>query len=204
MVPVAGPQIKLMTSTFSVWEGHDVQVRAGRETLEIRRDRPDKAAGAPPIIKLELTADYLLGLIGKGGYHPVDGKHVYGVELRQEGRGTVDLVGGMDAQRDGPDRHRLQSLDFSYSEDESAAGPRGFTLLFDVVYGEGIAGQGCNGWRQHAEVTGHRKWVRCDVPWSELYQFHEWAVREGSDRPGDILRERLGVDIDRPDRKSLD
>jgi hypothetical protein len=202
LVPVAGPQVKLKTSTFSLWEGFDVGVRAGRDAIEISRGGVG-AKRQPPIIKIELKAEFLLSLIGKGRYHKPRETFVFGVELHQDRLGSVDLVGGIDAQRDGPDRHQLQSVDFSYFEDEGSEGPRGFILLFDLVYGDGVAGQGRNGWTSHADVTGHRKWVRCDARWSELYQFHEWAIREESSLPGDVLRERLGVDIARPDRQSL-
>jgi hypothetical protein len=195
--------VKLKTSSFGLWEGFVVGMRAGRDALEISRGSPDSKR-QPPIIQLALDAEFLLGLIGNGQYHQVDGKYVFGVELRQEASGTVDLVGGIDAQRDGPDRHHLQSVDFTYQEYASAEGqPRGFTLLFDIVYGDGVSGQRANGWRQHANVTGHRKWVRCDAPWSKLYDFHEWAVREKSDRPGELLLERVGVDVRRPDAQAL-
>ena len=202
LVPVVGPQVKLETRTFSLWEGFDVGVRAGRDAVEISRG-PLGAKRQPPIIKIQLDAEFLLSLIGKGRYHKVDDTFLYGVELHRDQFGSVDLVGGIDAQRDGPDRHHLQSVDFSYFEDEGSDGSRGFILLFDLVFGEGVAGQGRNGWTSNADVTGHRKWVRCDVPWSQIYQFHEWAIREESNLPGDVLRERLGVDIARPSRESV-
>jgi hypothetical protein len=200
LVPVVGPQVELKTSTFSLWEGFPVGVRAGRNTLEISRGRPGPKRQAP-IINVALDAEFLLGLIGNGQYHQVDGKYGFGVKLHQEALGTVDLIDGIDAQRDGPDRHHLQSLDFTYQEYGSAEGePRGFTLLFDIVYGNVVSGQRRS---RHANVAGQRKWVRCDTPWSMLYDFHEWAVREQSDRPGELLRERLGLDVCRPDAQAL-
>jgi hypothetical protein len=202
LVPVVGPQVELKTSTFSLWEGFDVGVRAHQDHLEISRIRPSRRDA--PIINIALESEFLLHCIGRGHYHELEGKHVFGTKLRQEELGTVDLVYGIDAQRDGPDRHYLRSVEFSYFEEISTSGEStGFYMLFDIVYGEGVPGQGQNGWSSHAEVTGHRKWVECAAPWSMLYDFHEWAVRRRSDRPGDVLRNRLGVDIRRPDPEQL-
>lgn len=190
LIKIAGRQEELTTSSWFQWLGFDVQVASRADGLWVKRK--GRSSGAP-IIRLNITPEYLLSLIGKGRYHKVDGKVVHGSELRQSGEGTVDLVGGIDAQRDGPDQHELQSVAFSYFESDDR-----FGMLFDIVFGDGIPGKGCNGWSVHADVTGQRVWIRCDPFWSELFDLHEWAKQPADiERLREMVREALGFEIDR-------